>query len=130
MNPQINDYPRGEEKGSSRRDNKKVLDRSTTVRTLVLFLVVLMCNTLFVGQFMLKSRDIHSSNVAALDFFNKFSEGGSQVRMNLAAVLNTVVYLLFAHRATILKSDQKYFYMLPSTQYLKQGQANIYNRNF
>lgn len=62
-----------------------------TVRSLLLFLAVVVCTAGFLMYFMMLGRRLHTSNIEALDFFNKFSEGGSQVRMNEAAVLNTIV---------------------------------------
>ena len=90
-NPLLSDYPRLVRSLRHKDITRKVLDRSTTVRSLLLFFIALICNAVFMGYFMLQSRRLHTSNIGALDFFNKFSEGGSQVRMNQAAVLNTVV---------------------------------------
>ena len=90
--PMLTEYPRETRTIRQREGNKKVLDRSETGRSLLLLSIIVTCNAIFLLYFMMTRTRLHTPHLGAFALFNKFSEGGSQVRMNEAAVLNTVVY--------------------------------------
>jgi EamA domain-containing membrane protein RarD len=70
------------DKKKIQNNNHKKMDSSEFVRGLLLIMVFGLINLVPAGYFLISGNRIHTSSIGALDFFNKFSESGSQIRMN------------------------------------------------
>jgi hypothetical protein len=76
----------------SRITTRKKLDSSIQMFGAWVFLTITLVNLLPLCYFFLMSSRLHNSNMTILEFYNRINEGGSLVRWNEAAVLNTIVY--------------------------------------